>query len=214
MSFMRGIVSTIAPYNLWHTFQEESPNAMASTTSTSLESSHDGSQSGTGSPNFSEINVTESYQGIDESSELERLRESEKRNLLQVAALEAKLQWATSSKRRKKASTDRERGKKPSDLNGQDAVNYNAYMPAFVEVLHHNKILPQGWHEYTVDERTLCARLMSRVTVPYGFTAKEYYEEMMAPQITNKIRIVKCNYLMHLRGLVQGELSFMTWSVR
>jgi hypothetical protein len=141
-------------------------------------------------------------------AELERLHEREQDYLDKMAALQSKLDWAIQkSSGRAKSSTDRNRGKRPSDLEGQDAANYSAYMPLFIQIYHFNKILPQGWSNYSEDERSLCARLMRPITVPYGYTEKEYWENMMAAQITYKIRNMKCNYQKAMRETSEGRSS-------
>lgn len=205
MSFIRGIVSTVVPYNLWQSFEkEESPNKMSSPSSSVSEASN--------TPETSNVvkNVDrENYQGEDVMSELALLREREKHHKMQLASLQDKLEWATKNARngRKKASTDRERGKKPSNLDGQDYVNYVMYMPMFMKIYDLDKILPRGWNEFSTDPRSLCSRMMSKVTVPYGYTPKEYWENMMAAQITYKVRNEKCNYLKAVRREVCSEYS-------
>jgi hypothetical protein len=79
-------------------------------------------------------------------AELRRLHERETDHLHKMAALQSKLDFAIKqSSGRAKASTDRDRGKRPSDLEGQDAANYSAYMLVFIKIFHLNKIMLPGW---------------------------------------------------------------------
>jgi hypothetical protein len=79
-------------------------------------------------------------------AELQHLHERETDDLDKMAALQSKLDFAIKqSSGRAKASTDRDRGKRPSDLEEQDAANCSAYMSVFIEIFHLDKIMPQGW---------------------------------------------------------------------
>ena len=141
-------------------------------------------------------------------AELQRLRERITDHLRKMAALQSKLDFAIKqSSVQAKASTGRDRGKRPSDLEGQDAANYSAYMPVFIKIFHLDKIMLTGWSDYSEKEGSLCARLMSLITVPYGYTEKEYWENMMAAQITYKIRNMKCNYQKAKRETLEGRSS-------
>ena len=105
---------------------------------------------------------------------------------------------------KRKTSNVRVSGKRPT-LNGQDRANHISVVPQVHKLFHEIKWLPDGWEFYSVDDNSVCQKLMRVVSVPHGLTSEHYYQDTIVPFAVMKWRTLKNNFGNCVKKYYEGD---------
>ena len=66
------------------------------------------------------------------------------------------------------------------------------------------KILPVKFYKFSTNKRSVCHRVMEWVTIPAGTTEKDYWNEIIAPEVSNKYCHLKSNFTDRVKKAFEG----------
>ena len=79
-------------------------------------------------------------------------------------------------------------------------------MSSVVSYYEKDKMLEDGWNEYTQEKESLCQCVMEKIPVPHGYrNQKEYWEDCVRGTVTYKWKNLKTNLQQSVRGYVFSE---------
>ena len=90
---------------------------------------------------------------------------------------------------------------KLTPLDDQNRAQINNYIRQ--HVYPNYKILPPGWSVYNENPRSFCQHIMTRVKVPTGMTARDYWDHPIRALVNEKYTSLKANF--------KDDMKHQTW---